>query len=133
MVNVGMIYNPPPGDHVPLDANKPRPRLQSRYLAGLYTLAEMGPLLRRQGGQVGILGRPVDRLDRRRQRFGGFHRAEFPPGDSGYFGLLARGRVSGGPGAGGASGGRRGSVGVAEGVVSPAQGGRRGGDVGGAA
>ena len=44
MVNVGMIYNPPPGDHVPLDANKPRPRLQARYLAGLYTLAEMGPL-----------------------------------------------------------------------------------------
>ena len=54
MVNVDGTDNPPPGDHVPLDANKPRPRLQARYLAGLYTLAEMGPLLRRQGGQVGM-------------------------------------------------------------------------------
>lgn len=54
MVNVGMIYNPPPGEHVAVNPDKPRPRLQARYVAGLYTLAEMGPLLRRQGGQVGM-------------------------------------------------------------------------------
>jgi len=30
MVNVGMIYNPPPGEHVAVDPDKPRPRLQAR-------------------------------------------------------------------------------------------------------
>lgn len=54
MVNVGMIYNPPPHDLASVEADKPRPRLQARYIAGLYTLAEMGPRLRRQGGQVGM-------------------------------------------------------------------------------
>ena len=54
MVNVGMIYNPPPHEFAAVESVKPRPRLQARYIAGLYTLAEMGPLLRRQGGQVGM-------------------------------------------------------------------------------
>ena len=30
------------------------PQLQARYLSGLYELAEMGPLLRRQAAQVGM-------------------------------------------------------------------------------
>ena len=55
MANVGMIYNPPPvrAAGVP-QAGRPAPRLQARYIAGLYPLAEMGPLLRRQGAQVGM-------------------------------------------------------------------------------
>jgi hypothetical protein len=53
MPYVGMILNPvqpgllPPG-------TKPLPRMQARYISGLYPLAEMGPLLRRQGAQVGM-------------------------------------------------------------------------------
>jgi hypothetical protein len=46
MAYVGMVFNPvdpllcPPG--------RPRPPMQARYVSGLYPLAEMGPLLRRQ-------------------------------------------------------------------------------------
>jgi hypothetical protein len=55
MAGVGMIYNPPPppGRAPP---GRPRPRMQARYVAGLYPLAEMGPLLRRQAAQVGMEG-----------------------------------------------------------------------------
>jgi hypothetical protein len=55
MANVGMIYNPAPEAlGSPPAPGAPRPRLQARYIAGLYPLAEMGPLLRRQGAQVGM-------------------------------------------------------------------------------
>jgi hypothetical protein len=52
MVQVGMIYNPQP--RVPDDEALAKPCDGVRYLAGLYTLAELGPLLRRQGAQVGM-------------------------------------------------------------------------------
>ncbi len=50
---VGMIFNPPPPDWL-IAPGRPRPRMQARYLAGLYPLAAMGPLLRRQAAQVGM-------------------------------------------------------------------------------
>ena len=55
MAYVGMIYNPAP-DRERVFAGLPKPgtRMQARYVSGLYPLAEMGPLLRRQGAQVGM-------------------------------------------------------------------------------
>jgi hypothetical protein len=50
---VGMIFNPPPPDWL-TEPGRPRPRMQARYVCGLYPLAEMGPLLRRQAAQVGM-------------------------------------------------------------------------------
>lgn len=55
MPYVAMVFNPVPG----LPAGHPhRPpagaSMQARYLSGLYTLEELGLLLRRQAGQVGI-------------------------------------------------------------------------------
>lgn len=52
MVNVGMIFNPQPRAAKEKDICKPCDGV--RYLAGLYTLEELGPLLRRQGAQVGM-------------------------------------------------------------------------------
>jgi hypothetical protein len=57
MVNVGMIFNPQPRAQKEKDICKPCDGV--RYLAGLYTLEELGPLLRRQGAQLGM-----DRTDR---------------------------------------------------------------------
>jgi hypothetical protein len=56
MVNVGMIFNPKPRDRRtdPDDDLKSMPCDDVRYLAGFYTLDELGPLLRRQAGQVGM-------------------------------------------------------------------------------
>jgi hypothetical protein len=53
MAYVGMIYNAPP---VPewLEPQTRRPEMQARYISGLYPLAEMGPLLRRQAAQVAM-------------------------------------------------------------------------------
>ena len=52
MVNVGMIYNPQPRA---LDEEAlAKPCDGVRYLAGLYTLDELGLQLRRQGAQVGM-------------------------------------------------------------------------------
>jgi hypothetical protein len=50
MVMVGMVFNPQPrrGDATSM------PCEGVRYLAGFYGLDELGPLLRRQGGQVGM-------------------------------------------------------------------------------
>ena len=50
MVNVGMIYNPQPraADEEALS----KPCAGVRYLAGLYTLEQLGLQLRRQGAQV---------------------------------------------------------------------------------
>lgn len=55
MAQVGMIFNPLP-DRQRVFAGLPKPgaRMQARYVSGLYPLAEMGPLLRRQAAQVGM-------------------------------------------------------------------------------
>jgi hypothetical protein len=52
MVNVGMIFNPQPRTVKDKDICKPCDGV--RYLAGLYTLAELGLQMRRQGAQVGM-------------------------------------------------------------------------------
>jgi hypothetical protein len=52
MVWVGMIYNPQPRS--PDDAALSKPCDGVRYLAGLYTLDELGRQLRRQGARVGM-------------------------------------------------------------------------------
>jgi hypothetical protein len=54
MVYVGAIANPLPNPEavpVPVAVG---PRVPARYVAGLYTLAEMGPLLRQQAHAVGM-------------------------------------------------------------------------------
>jgi hypothetical protein len=55
MAYVGMIANPLP-DKERVFEGLPRPgaSMRARYVSGLYPLAEMGPLLRRQGAQVGL-------------------------------------------------------------------------------
>ncbi len=55
MAYVGMIFNPLP-DRERVFEGLPRPgeSVRARYVSGLYPLAEMGPLLRRQGAQVGL-------------------------------------------------------------------------------
>jgi hypothetical protein len=52
MVNVGMIFNPQP--RTPGEKALAKPCDGVRYLAGLYTLEELGQQLRRQGAQVGM-------------------------------------------------------------------------------
>jgi len=52
MVNIGMIFNPQP--RAANDEKLCKPCDGKRYLAGLYTLEEMGLLLRRQAAQVGM-------------------------------------------------------------------------------
>jgi hypothetical protein len=52
MVYVGMVYNPQP--RVPEEEALAKPCDGVRYLAGLYTLEELGVQLRRQGAQVGM-------------------------------------------------------------------------------
>jgi len=51
MAYVGLVCNPAP--EWPWPDEKPQP-LRTRYVAGLYALAEVGPLLRKQAGQVGM-------------------------------------------------------------------------------
>lgn len=53
MAYVGMIFNPLPRDVADRDTVA-MPCDGVRYLAGLYTLAELGQQLRRQGAQVGM-------------------------------------------------------------------------------
>ena len=54
MASVGMIANPlPDRERVFEGLPKPGASMKARYTSGLYPLAEMGPLLRRQGTQVG--------------------------------------------------------------------------------
>lgn len=52
MVTVGMVYNPQPRALEDEELSKPCDGV--RYLAGLYTLEELGTQLRRQAGQVGM-------------------------------------------------------------------------------
>lgn len=55
MAYVGMIANPlPDRERVFEGLPKPGASMRARYVSGLYPLAEMGPLLRRQGAQVGL-------------------------------------------------------------------------------
>lgn len=55
MAYVGIIYNPlPDRERVFEGLPKPGATMQARYVSGLYVLAEMGPLLRRQAWQVGL-------------------------------------------------------------------------------
>jgi hypothetical protein len=51
MAYVGLVCNPAPDWPWPDDQQGP---LRARYVAGLYALEEMGPLLRRQAAQVGM-------------------------------------------------------------------------------
>jgi hypothetical protein len=53
MAYVAAVYNPPPPEHL-RPPGTAAPELPARYLAGLYELAEVGPLLRRQAGQGGM-------------------------------------------------------------------------------
>lgn len=53
MAYVAAVYNPAPPDWL-RPPGQAAPPLQARYLAGLYELAQVGPLLRRQAGQVGM-------------------------------------------------------------------------------
>jgi hypothetical protein len=55
MAYVGLIANPlPDRQRVFEGLPKPGVSMRTRYTSGLYPLAEMGPLLRRQGAQVGL-------------------------------------------------------------------------------
>jgi len=55
MAYVGMIFNPlPDPERVFEGLPKPGVSMRARYVSGLYPLAEMGPLLRRQGADVGL-------------------------------------------------------------------------------
>ena len=55
MAYVGMIADPlPDRERVFAGLPKPGESMRARYVSGLYPLAEMGPLLRRQGAQVGL-------------------------------------------------------------------------------
>jgi hypothetical protein len=55
MAYVGMIFNPlPDPERVFENLPKRGQSMRTRYVSGLYPLAEMGPLLRVQGAQVGL-------------------------------------------------------------------------------
>ena len=55
MPYVAAVYNPVPAPPATDNAAEgPRPRMQARYLAGLYDLDELGLQLRRQAAQVGM-------------------------------------------------------------------------------
>jgi hypothetical protein len=55
MAYVGMVANPlPDRERVFEGLPEPGASMKARYASGLYPLAEMGPLLRRQGAQVGL-------------------------------------------------------------------------------
>lgn len=59
MPYVAMVFNPVPDLPVGHPHRLPaRAKMQARYLSGLYTLAELGVLLRRQAGQVGMNSAP---------------------------------------------------------------------------
>jgi hypothetical protein len=60
MAYVGMIFNPlPDPERVFEGLPEPGQSMPARYISGLYPLAEMGPLLRRQAWQVDLDGADV--------------------------------------------------------------------------
>ena len=55
MAYVGMIFNPLPDKERVFEGwPKPGESMRARYVSGLYPLAAMGPLLRKQGAEVGL-------------------------------------------------------------------------------
>jgi hypothetical protein len=54
MAYVGGVYNPCPDEPWRRPPGRPPPRLQARYVSGLYCLDEMGPLMRRLAAHVGM-------------------------------------------------------------------------------
>jgi hypothetical protein len=54
MVTVGMIFNPQPRPAQASDKKLSMPCDGARYLAGFYSLKDLGVQMRRQGGQVGM-------------------------------------------------------------------------------
>lgn len=54
MAYVAMVYNPAPEPVVEPPDRHPRRHMTARYLAGLYTLEELGPQLRRVAAGVGM-------------------------------------------------------------------------------
>jgi len=55
MAYVGMVFNPlPDRERVFESLPKCGEKMRARYVSGLYPLAEMGPLIRKQGAQVGL-------------------------------------------------------------------------------
>ena len=55
MAYVGMVFNPVPDRERVFEAEpKPGEAMKARYVSGLYSLHEMGPLMRLQGAQVGL-------------------------------------------------------------------------------
>jgi hypothetical protein len=54
MAYVAAVYNPVPEHRPTQEGGRPPPQMQARYISGLYCLAEMGPLLRRQAARVGM-------------------------------------------------------------------------------
>jgi len=55
MAYVGMLFNPlPDRERVFEGLPEPGTAMRARYVSGLYPLAEMGPLLRKRGAQVGL-------------------------------------------------------------------------------
>lgn len=60
MAYVGMIFNPlPDPERGSPSVPTPGGSMRARYVSGLYPLAEMGPLLRKQAAQVGLDGTEV--------------------------------------------------------------------------
>ena len=53
MAYVAGVYDPTPVDWL-LPQDKKPPRMQARYVSGIYPLDQMGPLLRRQAARVGM-------------------------------------------------------------------------------
>ena len=53
MAYVAGVYNPTPAQWLLPPDEKP-PEMQARYISGLYSLDQMGPLLRRQAARVGM-------------------------------------------------------------------------------
>jgi hypothetical protein len=54
MAYVAAVYNPLPLHQPPSPPGRPPPVMQARYLSGLYSLEQMGPLLRRLASRVGM-------------------------------------------------------------------------------
>jgi hypothetical protein len=55
MAYVGSVFNPPPPkDRAEAVPNAKRDALRARYLSGLYELKDLGPLMRRLAGRVGM-------------------------------------------------------------------------------
>ncbi|MFO0866110.1 MAG: hypothetical protein U0744_15930 [Gemmataceae bacterium] len=94
MVNVGMVFNPQPRSEDEEALSKPCDGV--RYLAGLYTLGELGEAMRKQAAQVGMdQAQQWIALSDGGRRTGGVLRRALPVGRQDPR-LSARGRLLGG-------------------------------------